>query len=436
MIGRLLRALDRYWFAPARVRDLALFRIVCVGSGLFLFLPGPAWTQNAATGEPHFFRPLLVLKILMSPLGSWGVRPEPMFLHAVWLGTMAAGLCALVGKYTRLSLLVLAAGYTLLWGHLYSYGEVHHAQVLLAITFWVLAFSPSGAALSLDAWQQRRYATAYAMRFEPLSPTAESEFAGWPLRVVQWLLVLAYLSAGMSKLHDGGLAWMNGYTLAFYAAKDGIRWGMPFGIWIAQHPTVAAGLSIGAVLLELTFVVAVLVPRLAWPYVLAGTALHTGIYLAQHAPFFEHIPLYVAFIGSLRRYPLWRRAPAAMPRRWTVVYDGMCPLCLRTMVTLDFLDLRRRLAYLNLETDWQRVTALAPRLTPEEARAAMVVIAPGGARYSGLSAFRQLARLLPPLWPALPILHVPLSTPVGGWLYDRVAANRKRLHCTADACAF
>lgn len=434
MIGRVLRALDRYWFATARVRDLALFRILCVGAALF-FLPGPAWTQNAATAEPHYFRPLLVVKILMAPLGRWGVRPEPMYLHAVWLGTMAAGLCALVGKYTRLSLLLLAAGNTLLWGHLYSYGEVHHGPVLLAITLWVLAFSPSGAALSLDALRHRRYAVVYAMRFEPLSPTAESEYVGWPLRLVQSLLVLAYLSAGMSKLHDGGLAWMNGYTLAFYAAKDGIRWGMPLGIWIAQHPTLAAGLSIGVVLLELTFVAAILVPRLAWPYVLAGTALHTGIYLAQHAPFFEHIPLYAAFIGSLRCYPLWRRAPAPTPRPWTVVYDGLCPLCLRTTVTLDFLDLRRRLAYLNLEADWERVTALAPGLTPEEARAAMVVLSPDGVRCSGLDAFRQLAKLLPPLWPTLLILYFPLATPVGNWLYGRVAASRRRLHCTAELCA-
>ena len=74
------------------------------------------------------------------------------------------------------------------------------------------------------------------------------------------------------------------------------------------------------------------------------------------------------------------------PRPWTVVYDGLCPLCLRTTVTLDFLDLRRRLAYLNLEADWERVTALAPGLTPEEARAAMVVLSPDGVRYSGRGA--------------------------------------------------
>lgn len=432
---RLLRALDGYWFAPARLQDLALFRIACVGSWLLFFYPGMERTRPLATADPHLYQPLLVVKVLMWPLGSWGLRPEPMFLHAVFLATMVAGVFALVGKYTRPSLLILAAGNTLLWGYIYSYGWVHHGPILLAMAFWILAFSPCDAALSLDALQRRRHAAAYAMQFEPLSPTVESEYAGWPLRLVQWLMALIYFSAATSKLHDGGLAWMNGYTLVYFTATDGVRWGMPLGIWISQHPLVAQVLSIGALLLELTFFVAILVPRLAWPYVLGSMALHTGIFFAQNAPFFEHFPIVVAFIPSLRRYPLWRRAPAPARPRWTVVYDGLCPLCLRAMVTLDFLDWRRRLAYLDLEGDWKRVATLAPGLDREEARSAMVVISPDGALYRGLGAFRELAKLLPPLWPALPLLYFPLSTPVGNWLYGRVAASRRRLHCTAEACA-
>jgi len=432
---RVLRALDRYWFAPARLQDLALFRILCVGSWLLFFFPGMERTQPLATADAHLFHPLLVVKILMWPLGPWGVRPGPMFLHAVFLGTMTAGVFALIGKYTRPSLLILAAGNTLLWGHIYSYGWVHHGPILLSVAFWILAFSPSDAALSLDALQRRRHAAAHGMRFEPVPPTAESEHAGWPLRLVQWLMALIYLSAATSKLHDGGLAWMNGYTLVYFTATDGIRWNMPLGIWIAQHPGIAQLLSIGALLLELTFFMAILVPRLAWPYVLGSIALHTGIFFAQRAPFFEHVPIVFAFIGSLRRYPLWRRAPAPARPPWTVVYDGLCPLCIRTMVTLDFLDLRRRLSYLDLEADWQRVAALVPGLDRERARSAMVVISPDGVAHSGLGACRQLAKLLPPTWPVLPILYFPLSTPVGNWLYGRVAASRKRLHCTVEACA-
>ena len=96
---RLLRAFDRYWFAAARLQDLALFRILCVGSWLLFFYPGMERTQPLATADAHLFRPLLVVKLLMWPLGQWGVRPGPMFLHAVFLATMAAGVFALIGKY-------------------------------------------------------------------------------------------------------------------------------------------------------------------------------------------------------------------------------------------------------------------------------------------------------------------------------------------------
>jgi predicted DCC family thiol-disulfide oxidoreductase YuxK len=436
-LSPVFRALDRHFFAPARLSDLALLRIVCVGGALLAF--PPLWAVlHYAQVDPSQYQPLPAMKVLMLPLGGWGVRPDAMFLHAVWLGTQVVGVTALVGLYTRPSLFLFTAGYALLSVHFYAFGVIHHTEAIPIIVLALLVVSPSGAALSVDALLGRLRGAAERRRFEPRPEMpAESSFARWPLRNTQWLLAMAYLSAGLSKLVNGGLAWFNGYTLVYYAAMDGLLWGAPLAPALVGHPMVASLFSIGAVALELTFWLAIVFPRLVPLFVLGGTALHLSIYLVQRAPFFQFIFLYVAFIESLRQASLRAlpRVAAAPPGKWTVIYDGLCPLCIRTMTIFDALDIRHRLAYLDLEADRSRLAALAPGVSAEAARAAMHVVSSDGQAHRGFFAFRQLARILPPLWPLVPLLYLPLAAAVGPRLYDAVARNRTRHLCRAESCA-
>ena len=68
-------------------------------------------------------------------------------------------------------------------------------------------------------------------------------------------------------------------------------------------------------LFEALFVVAVLVPRTAWLFVLGGVALHVSVYASMDIAFFQTMLLYGVFVDSLRRYPprlpgVRRHAPA------------------------------------------------------------------------------------------------------------------------------
>ncbi|HEX5436702.1 MAG TPA: DCC1-like thiol-disulfide oxidoreductase family protein [Gemmatimonadaceae bacterium] len=454
-MSRVLRALDRHWFAPASLRELAVVRIVVVAGQLFLFYPPLAWELWLAGADPKTYLPIPALKVLMLPFGHWGVRPGPMFLHAVWLLGIVAGVLAIIGLSTRLSLFVFAAVNTLLIAHTYSYGEYHHPEAVMVIALWVLAASPAGAAWSVDALKRRIHGALASMRFEPQSAQDDlSPFARWPVRLIQWVLALAYLSAALSKLGNSGLSWFNGYTLAYYWIQDGLRFnvvgqGASWGIWLSHHLMLASALSIGATFIELTFVLAVLVPRMAWFYVLAGAGMHTAIYFAQGAPFFQYIVLYIVFIEALRQ-PFLRHAPVVASasaaistpepvllgatRHWTIIYDGLCPLCVRSMVVLDFLDVRHRLRFIDMERDWARAAALAPRVTPAEAHHLMHVVSPDGQVYRGFFAFRALARALPLLWPLLPLYHAPFASVVGPRIYGGIARVRGTTPCRVETC--
>jgi len=444
----LLRRLHDHWFAPAPLEDLALVRIVLVTAQLILLLtPYLSDEVGACLGcsvqyqhfltsvDRSYFDPIPALKLLLLPFGGADARPDPMFLHAVWVAAVATGVTGLLGAFTRPSLLVFAAANTLLVAHSYSYGEFHHPEALMTIALWTIALGPSGARRSVDELLFRLRFARTAMRFEPRPrEPSMSDMARWPLRLIQWMFGLIYFSAGICKLANGGLRWLNGYTLAYAVASDGLDRGSSLGVWFSHQIGALRLLSVFTILFELGFFVVLIWPGLTLLFVLAGIAVHVGIYATQRAPFPQLVVLYIVFIEQLRRQiPLLGRVK--QPKRdWTVVYDGLCPLCIRTMVILDYLDWRGRLAFVDLERDWARAHAQAPGISQDAARHAMHVVAPDGRVYRGFLGFRALTAVLPPLWLLFPLAHLPLVGSAGAWVYDRVARSRGRTVCRAETC--
>lgn len=451
-LARLADWWNRHWFTPAPLRDLAIVRIV-LAAGVLVLMPlfsPPSVHLELARVDASLFLPIPALKVLLLPLG-WGARPSAELLAVAYVVTLAAGILALVGWYARASMAVFALGNAFFVAHEYSYGEVHHPEGLVAIMLFALAFAPIGEALSVDAVRRRLAAARAHGAFVPAPGDRLDAMALWPLRLGQWLLALAYLSAGVSKLWHGGLEWMNGTTLTYYVVYDALAFDRPLGLWIAQFGWLLQVLSVVTIVWELFFWVAVVVPRTAWLFVLTGTALHVGIYLTQRAPFFHFIVLYIVFLGPIRDE--WRRLRAHLARRraaraaagagdgspavaarWSVLYDGLCPLCVRTVTVLDVLDGGRRLALVDFEGSWAAASALAPGLTREQAREAMHLVAPDGARTRGFRAFRALTRVVPALWPLAPLVHLPGVAPAGDLVYHFIAARRPRRLCRADSC--
>jgi predicted DCC family thiol-disulfide oxidoreductase YuxK len=431
--------LDRYWFEPARVRDLAYVRIAIV----FVLLADAMWPGTLAqqlrlTRLPgDWFVPIPALKVLMLPFG-WGARPGAALIVVAWIVCGVAGIGALVGAYTRLSLAVFAAASSFLLAHLYSYGTLAHPQAAATIVLWMLILTPSGGELSVDAMRVRVAESTRKQRFVRSEAETMSRDARWPLRLVQWLLVVIYLSAAFSKITLGKAAWLNGYTMTYYLLLDGGTHHVPLAIALAPVHWFGVACAVLALAFELTFVVCILFPRTMPAYLATGAALHTGIWLLLRAPFFQFLALYSAFAEPMRE-ALRRRAPSVSrgdsSRVWTVVYDGYCPLCIRTMTQLDALDGARRLRSVDLEREWERVEELVPGVSREQMREEMAVVTPEGRVLRGFFAARELSRRLPALWVLMPVLFAPGAEWVGTRVYAWVAANRARRLCEGDSCA-
>jgi hypothetical protein len=313
---QVMNAWNRYWFAPAPYLDLAVVRIIAVGFLLFwsAIFGGPyTWAIKNAALPDALWEPLIILKVLNLPFG-WGVRPTVEVIELVQLVWMVAGLCALVGLFTRTSMLIFAATYVYLQSFIYSFGDFHHPEAVMAVALSVLALSPCGRVLSVDALIRRWRHDAAADLF------ATGEFAGWPLKLLQWFFALMYLSAVWSKFTASGLDWPNGYTLQYYLASDGLREGQPLGVFLSQFHIPVLLMQIAVLLFQATFWLAVVFPKLRWVYVPVGLCFHTGIYVTLAAPFFHWMALYPIFIPwseALRRWQQQSRMGSFLTRTST-----------------------------------------------------------------------------------------------------------------------
>ena len=211
---------EQYWFRPAPYVDLAMVRIFAVAVQLYLLSRwlGSFSSLEQLTALPdEMYNPITALRPFLLLLGV--ERPDMDLLVVAYYLTAVAGVLALIGLATRTSLLVFALGNIFLVAFVYSFGDFHHTQAPLFIALLVLVFAPSGHALSVDALLRRR-------RGQPVA--AEGPMAGWPIRLIQWMFVLIYLSAVLSKLvFEGGLDWLNGYTLQYYLISGQPEKGHP-----------------------------------------------------------------------------------------------------------------------------------------------------------------------------------------------------------------
>jgi Vitamin K-dependent gamma-carboxylase len=313
-VERWINAWNRYWFPATTTLNLAGCRIIAVLAQVFWFPPSLEQHLNLLSKNSGFIDAQALIRGITSVVPRDALFTAQGFTALYWT-TMAAGILALVGLFTRSSIFVFALGNWIFVSHRYSYGDVHHPEALFAIFLMTLAFAPSGASLSLDALRHRHRARGTDRLAKPLE---RSEMAMWPLKLAHVLLAMTYFSTGISKLLSGGLAWMNGYTVQIYTFSDAITRNRPLGIWLAEQHTLGVLLGAFTILFELFFFVSLVLPRTAPFFFLSGILFHVGLFVTSGHPFYSHIVLNALLLVFLN--PEWFSAQVnrfpAVGLRW------------------------------------------------------------------------------------------------------------------------
>lgn len=116
-----------------------------------------------------------------------------------------------------------------------------------------------------------------------------------------------------------------------------------------------------------------------------------------------------------------------------LTFDGQCPICRRSVRLVRRLDWQGQIRSLDLHTQAEEISVRAAHLTHADLMEAMRLITPAGEVFAGFFALRRTARLLPLLWPLLPLLYLPGMSSLGPALYRCVARARYRIsRCSPD----
>jgi predicted DCC family thiol-disulfide oxidoreductase YuxK len=127
--------------------------------------------------------------------------------------------------------------------------------------------------------------------------------------------------------------------------------------------------------------------------------------------------------------------PAPTASQAIILYDGLCPFCLKNVSLLKRLDWLGRLRFHDCR-DTAGIPANTAHLDPARMIQEMHVLSPDRTTaYSGFRAVRWIAGRAPILWPLYPLLFVPGMPRLGQRLYLWIARNRFHLlPCRDGVC--
>lgn len=265
-----------FWFRPASAQALGLCRILFFA--MLLALYGASDFRFVAELAPLYWEPISFFAI-----GPLAAPPSAAMIGALQLIWKLSLVTAFAGLATRLSTAVACLLGLYLIGLTYCVSRMSHEMAAAGIAAVVLAFSRCGDAGSVDSLLARRRGVS--------APAPNAEYR-WPIQLVRVVISLAFFTAGLSKLRNGGVAWIVSDTLQLTIAER----GLPLGLWLAQWPLACRALAAGIVFVEFFHPLALFSRRAACFFIPASMLLLLGFWLVMGVGFWPLFLLHLFWI--------------------------------------------------------------------------------------------------------------------------------------------
>lgn len=288
-----------WWFPAVPAERLAALRILVGAYSVVYFgVRLPHWLSFAHHRAVQF-QPIGVLAGLDAPL-------DDMLYQSLVVLTLAGAVLFAVGKWYRVAapvfggLLLVVLTYTNCWG------GILHSDNLWLFHVIVLAFAPAAEALSLDA--------------SGSGPRTTVHFKyGWAIRLMCWVCVCSYFLAGVAKLKNSGLGFVEGETLRNFVAMDNVRkielgsLHSPIAALLLPYASAFQLLAGVSLVLEVGAPLVMLKARVAKVWAFAMWGFHIGV-LALMAILFPYPVTFIAFAPFFRTERLVRFVRRALRR--------------------------------------------------------------------------------------------------------------------------
>lgn len=279
----MMERLDR-WLANEYATDPAALSLFRIAFGFYLLVFAvPDWLRAAA------WLAELPSPLIYPPPGPFLLLDSFPPTVVVWSTAalmVVASVGVLLGAYTRASSLVLGMTIIVLDGILFSLGKIDHGRILLFITPLVLAFSPWGEQMSVDAGRL------------PPRPNGR-ERTGFSLALLALFVGFAMFSAAPPKVVGG---WLDTSTQAAYGHLfenfhiNGRR-DLLARLALSSRSTLFWEIQDWVtVVFEAGFLLAVARRRVFKLFCAAAVLFHLGVLLVLNISFVHQLIVYAAFL--------------------------------------------------------------------------------------------------------------------------------------------
>jgi hypothetical protein len=269
-MGRVIHDLERawmsFWFESSAPRQLSAFRAV-FGVLLFTYIatrtPDLMFLYSESGILPTSMMPQLMEMGHRTTIFRWFPSDTAIWgLHFAFLGSL---LSMALGFFPRLSAAV---------------------AFILHVSF--LHRNMAGA-YGMDS-----ISTFFLLNLALADSRQKSDMASVALRFSQLQVCIIYFYSGLEKLK--GAFWWKGEAVWTVMANSQLA-SSDFS-WLAGFPMIVAIATWSTLLWEVYFPVLVWIPRLRYPVLLFGVALHLGIGLSMNIPFFGFLMIssYLLFL--------------------------------------------------------------------------------------------------------------------------------------------
>ncbi len=299
-------------------------------------------------------------------------------------------------------------------------------QLMVGSSF-LLMFLPTERALSLDKLRKTLEHSTIAHRH---IPPADVSVLCYYIPVF-FSLGLLYFDSAVHKLWAE--FWRNGMGAWLPSSMPYYMSGLDLS-WLLNRKAVQAGIGYGLLAFELVFLFVCCFRPFRVPLLLIGTGFHIGIILSLN--------IYPFGFGMLAHYALlvpfaWWRCLGRMLRvevaSLTVLYDELCPLCNRTVITVQHFDVCGAIAFKGLQTHAREYRAL-DRISDEHLLKDLYALDGKGSLHFGLDTYVRIFIGMIYLAPIGWLMKVPGINRVGRNIYRRIADSRARIACD-EGCA-
>lgn len=390
--------------------NLAVFRIFFFG---YLFLTSHSKEVLWYSQFPD--------ELKVAPLGMKGLLP----LLPINLPVAAAAFAlfktfcflSLIGWQTRISTIAAAVTGFYILGIPEFYGSVSHYHHL----FWflvIMAAGPCGDAMSVDAVLRN---FKRARQNEDMDLPEPSVAYSLPLRFVWILIGLAYFFPGFWKLWNSGNAWIFGDNMLHHMQLCWISFDWVPVLRIDRWPWMCRIAGASAIIFEISFIFMIFTRRLRYIAAFLGLFFHNMTNLLMKIDFYEMQICYSAFVNWVKFFEWCGKK--MFRQDMTVLYDGHCSFCRRTIGFLKVFDVLSRIHYVDLHSGISAQIRRSVNLSEQDLMTDMHAIV-GAKIVKGFEAYRHIAGRVPLLWVVYPWTYIPVFYKAGEKVYGKVARHR------------